>query len=34
MTYIIDREGKVIDAWYGDVKEKREAAIKRLKLDE
>jgi peroxiredoxin len=23
MTYIIDREGKVVDAWYGDNKQKR-----------
>lgn len=34
MTYIIDREGKVVDAWYGDDQEKREHAIKMLKLDE
>jgi peroxiredoxin/outer membrane lipoprotein-sorting protein len=34
MTYVIDREGEVIDAWYGDDKGKREAAIKRLNLDE
>jgi peroxiredoxin len=34
MTYIIDREGKVMDAWYGDNKGKREAAIKRLNLAE
>jgi peroxiredoxin/outer membrane lipoprotein-sorting protein len=34
MTYIIDREGKVVDAWYGDAKEKREAAITRLNLGE
>ena len=34
MTYIIDREGKVVDAWYGDEKEKRETAVKLLKLEE
>jgi peroxiredoxin/outer membrane lipoprotein-sorting protein len=34
MTYIIDREGKVVDAWYGDDKEKRDAAINRLNLGE
>jgi peroxiredoxin len=34
MTYIIDREGKVVDAWYGDEQEKRETALKQLKLEE
>ena len=30
MTYVIDREGKIMDAWYGGYQEKREAAIKKL----
>ena len=34
MTYIIDRDGKVVDAWYGDEKEKRETAVKELNLGE
>lgn len=34
MTYLIDREGKVMDAWYGYEKKKTEDATKRLKLDE
>lgn len=34
MTYLIDRQGLVMDAWYGFDKKKREAAIKRLKLEE
>ena len=34
MTYLIDREGKVMDAWYGYDNKKTEEAIKKLKLDE
>ena len=34
MTYIIDREGKVMNAWYGYQKKKTEEAIKKLKLNE
>ena len=34
MTYLIDREGKVMDAWYGYNKGKTAEAVKRLKLDE
>ena len=34
MTYIIDREGKVMDAWYGYQKKKTEEAVKKLKLNE
>ena len=34
MTYLIDREGKVMHAWYGYDKEKAEEAVKELKLDE
>ena len=34
MTYLIDREGKVMDAWYGFSKRKMEEAVKKLKLNE
>jgi len=34
MTYLIDRDGKVMDAWYGFDKKKTEEAFKRLQLDE
>lgn len=33
MTYLIDRDGKVMDAWYGFDKKKTEAAFKKLRLD-
>jgi peroxiredoxin len=32
MTYIIDREGKVMDAWYGYDKQKTKNAIRKLNL--
>ncbi len=34
MTYVIDREGKVIDAWYDDKEGKAEKILKSLELDE
>lgn len=34
MTYVIDREGNVIDAWYGYEQKKTEDVIKKLKLSE
>jgi peroxiredoxin len=34
MTYLIDREGKVMNAWYGYDKKKAQEAVKELKLDE
>jgi peroxiredoxin len=34
MTYLIDRDGKVMDAWYGFDKKRSEEAFKKLKLDE
>jgi peroxiredoxin len=34
MTYVIDREGKVVDAWYGYKKTRTENAIQELQLDE
>jgi len=34
MTYVIDREGKVIDAWYADKEGKAERILKSLELDE
>jgi outer membrane lipoprotein-sorting protein len=33
MTYVIDREGKAVDAWYGYQKKKTEEAVKKLKLN-
>ena len=33
MTYLIDRDGKVLKAWYGYQKEKTEKTIKELGLD-
>lgn len=32
MTYLIDREGKVVDAWYGYEEGRAEKAIKKLGL--
>jgi len=32
MTYLIDREGKVVEAWYGYEKGRAEKAIKKLGL--
>ena len=34
MTYVIDREGKVMAAWYGYNKEKTAEAVGKLKMDE
>ena len=34
MTYIIDRKGKVMDAWYGYEKGKAAETVGELKLDE
>ncbi len=34
MTYVIDREGKVMDAWYGYDKKKTAECVEKLKLDE
>lgn len=34
MTYVIDREGKVIDAWYADKQGKAEKVLRGLELDE
>ena len=33
LTYVIDREGNVIDAWYGYEKKKAEDAIKKLTVE-
>jgi len=30
MTYVIDREGKVVDAWYGFHEDRMEAALEKL----
>ena len=32
MTYLIDRDGKVVDAWYGYEEARAEAALKKLGL--
>ena len=32
MTYIIDREGKVVDAWYGYREDRTKKALKKLGL--
>ena len=32
MTYVIDREGKVVDAWYGYEKDRTQRALKKLGL--
>ena len=32
MTYVINREGKVVDAWYGYGKERTQKALKKLGL--
>ena len=32
MTYVIDREGKVVDAWYGYEKDRSQRALKKLGL--
>lgn len=32
LTYLIDREGKVIDAWYGYEPDRTAKALKKLKL--
>ena len=32
MTYVIDRDGKVVDAWYGFESAKTEQALKKLGL--
>ncbi len=32
MTYVIDRQGKVVDAWYGYEKERTQKALKKLGL--
>ncbi len=32
MTYVIGRDGKVMDAWYGYEKERSERTIKKLGL--
>ena len=34
MTYVIDREGKVVDAWYGYDKKKSDDAVEKIKLGE
>ncbi|GAG97749.1 unnamed protein product [marine sediment metagenome] len=34
MTYLIDREGKVMDAWYGYEKKKTAEAVKKLEFGE
>ncbi len=33
MTYLVDREGKVMDAWYGYHKRKTQKAVRALKLE-
>jgi len=30
MTYLVDREGKIVDAWYGYDKGQAEAGLKKL----
>jgi peroxiredoxin len=32
MTYVIDRQGKVVDAWYGYEKDRTQKALKKLGL--
>ncbi len=32
MTYLIDREGKVVEAWYGSGEDRAERALKKLGL--
>ena len=32
MTYIIGRDGKVVDAWYGYDKDRTQSALKKLGL--
>ncbi len=32
MTYVIDREGKVVDAWYGYSPTQSQAALRKLGL--
>ena len=32
MTYVIDRKGKVVDAWYGYEKDRTQRALKKLGL--
>ena len=32
MTYVIDRKGKVVDAWYGYQKDRTQQALKKLGL--
>ncbi len=32
MTYVINREGKVVDAWYGYEKDHTQRALKKLGL--
>ena len=34
MTYLIDRDGKVMDAWYGFDRKKAEEAFHKLELAE
>ena len=34
LTYIIDRDGKIVDGWYGHDRTKAELAIKRLELND
>jgi peroxiredoxin len=34
MTYVINREGKVVDAWYGFSEKRMKKALKKLKLYE
>lgn len=33
MTYLVDREGKVVEAWYGYQKGKAQKTVQELKLD-
>lgn len=33
LTYLIDREGKVVEAWYGYQQGRAEEAVKRLGLN-
>jgi peroxiredoxin len=32
MTYVIDREGKVVDAWYGYLEDRTKKALNKLGL--
>ena len=32
MTYVIDRDGKVVDAWYGYEEDRAQKALKKLGL--